>query len=76
MFVFIVENVDREYWGWWHRTAKNSPAKQEIQVRSLGQKDPLKNRMTTQSHFLAWRIPWTEELGGLQSMRSQRVGHD
>ena len=58
------------------QTAKNLPAKQEIQVRSLGQKDPLKKGMTTHSNILAWRIPQTEELGGLQSMKSQRVGHN
>ena len=45
------------------------------QVRSLGQKDPLEEAMATHSSILAWRIPWTEEPGGLQSMKSQRVGH-
>ena len=45
-------------------------------VRSLGQKDPLKKEVATLSRILAWEIPWTEEPGGLQSMRSQRVGHD
>ena len=55
---------------------KNLPAMQEAQVRSLGQKDPLEKGMATQSSILAWRIPWTEELGGLQSMGSQRVRHD
>ena len=49
---------------------------QETQVRSLGWEDPLEKGMTTQSSILAWRIPWTEEPGGLQSMGSQRVGHD
>ena len=48
---------------------------QEMQVRSLGQEDPLKEEMTTHSSILAWNIPWTEESGGLQSMRLQRVGH-
>ena len=48
---------------------------QEICVRSLGQKDPLEEEMTTHSSILAWRIPWAEEPGGLQSMRSQRGGH-
>ena len=56
--------------------AKNLPAKQEMQVQSLGQKDPLVKEMATHSSILAWRIPWTEELRGLQSMGSQRVGHD
>ena len=46
------------------------------QVKSLGQEDPLEEGMATQSSILAWRIPWTEEPSGLQSMGSQRVGHD
>ena len=45
-------------------------------VQSLGQEDSLEKEMATQSSILAWRIPWTEEPGGLQSMGSQRVGHD
>ena len=49
---------------------------QEIQVLSLGQEDPLEKEMATHSSILAWEIPRTEEPGGLQSMRSQRVGHD
>ena len=49
---------------------------QETQVRSLGQEDPLEEGMATQSSILARRIPWTEEPGGLQSIASQRVGHD
>ena len=55
---------------------KNLPAMQETQVPSLGQEDPLEERMATHSSFLAWRIPWTEEPSGLQSMWSQRVRHD
>ena len=55
---------------------KNLPAMQETWVRSLGQEDPLEKGMATHSTILAWRIPWTEEPGGLQSMRSQRVRHD
>ena len=47
---------------------KNLPAMQEIHVQSLGQEDPLEKRMTTQSSILAWRLAWTEEPGGLQSM--------
>ena len=58
------------------QTVKNLPAMQEIQVRSLGWEDPLEKEMATHSSILAWRIPWTEESGGLQSMGSQRVGHD
>ena len=49
---------------------KNLPAMQETWVRSLGWKDPLKKGMTTHSSILAWRIPWTEEAGGLQSTGS------
>ena len=50
---------------------KNLPAVQDTQVRSLGQEDPLEKGMATHSRLLAWRIPRTEELGGLQSMESQ-----
>ena len=52
---------------------KNSPALWETWVRSLGLKDPLEEGMATNSSILVWRIPWTEELCGLESMRSQRV---
>ena len=55
---------------------KNLCAIQETPVCSLGQEDPLEKGMTTHSSILAWRIPWTEEPGGLQSMALQRVGHD
>ena len=48
----------------------------EMQVRSLGWEDPLEEGMATHSSILAWRIPWTEEPGGLQSTGSHRVGHD
>ena len=48
----------------------------ETQVLSLGQEDPLEEGMATHSSVLAWRIPWTEEAGGLQSMGSQRAGHN
>ena len=48
----------------------------EMWVRSLGWENPLENEMATDASILAWRIPWTEECGGLQSMGSQRVGHD
>ena len=47
-----------------------------MQVRSLGQEDPLEEKMATHSNILAWEIPWTEEPGRLQSKRSQRTGHD
>ena len=55
---------------------KNPPAMQEMQVWSLGQEDPLEKEMATHSSILAWRIPWTEEPGGLQSVGLQRVGHN
>ena len=49
---------------------------QDMQVQSLGQEDPLEEGMATHSSIIGWRIPWTEEPGGLQSIESQRVGHD
>ena len=52
------------------------PAMRETWVRSLGWKDPLEKEMATHSSILAWRIPWTEEPGGLQSTGSETVGHD
>ena len=52
------------------------PAMWENRVRSLGREDPLEKEMATHSSILAWKIPWTEECGRLQSMGSQRVGHD
>ena len=58
------------------QTVKNLPEMQETPVQSLGQKDALENAVATHSSILAWRIPWTEEPGGLQSIGSQRVGHD
>ena len=55
---------------------KRLPAMQETRVRSLGWEDPLEKEMATHSSTLAWRTPWTEEPGGLQSTGSHRVGHD
>ena len=55
---------------------KNPPAMQETWVRSLGREDPLEKGIATHSSILAWRTPWTEEPGGLQSMGSQRVEHN
>ena len=55
---------------------RNLSAMQETLVRSLDQEDPLEKGLAPHSSILAWRIPWTEEPGGLQSMGSQRVGHD
>ena len=55
---------------------KHLPTTRETQVRSLGREDPLDKEMVTHSSTLAWKMPWTEEHGRLQSMGSQRVGHD
>ena len=55
---------------------KRLPTTRETWVRSLGREDPLEKEMATLSSILAWKIPWMEEPGGLQSMGSQRVGHD
>ena len=54
---------------------ENLPAMQETWVQSLGQEDPLEKDRATHSSILAWRVPWTEEPGGLQSIGLQRVGH-
>ena len=56
--------------------AKNLPAMQETWVQSPGREDPLEKEMATHSNTLAWKIPWTEEPGGLQSMGSLGVGHN
>ena len=65
---------------WWAslvaQMVKDLPALQEIWVRSLGWEDPLEKEMATYSSILAWRIPWTEEPGGLQSMGLRRIRHD
>ena len=58
------------------QSVKNLPATHERRVRFLGQKDPLEKEMATHSSVLDWRISWTEESGGLQSMESQRIRHD
>ena len=58
------------------QTVKNLPAMQETWVRFLGWEDPLEKGVATHSSILAWRIPWTEEPGRLQSMGLQRGGHD
>ena len=55
---------------------KNLPAMRESRVQSLGWEDPLEKEMGTHSSILTWKIPWTEEPSGLQSMGSQRVGRD
>ena len=58
------------------QTVKHLPTMWETWVQSLGQEDLLEKEMTTHSSTLAWKIPWMEEPGRLQSMGSQRVGHD
>ena len=58
------------------QTVKHLPTMLETRVQSLGQEDPLEKEMATHSSILAWRIPRTEGPGGLQSMESQRVGHN
>ena len=55
---------------------KHPPVMQETQVQSLSWEDPLEKEMATHSSIPAWKVPWTEELDGLQSTGSQRVGHD
>ena len=76
---FFFFNDHRSGYGWASLVAqrlKRLPAMRETWVQSLGQNDPLEKEMATHSSTLAWRIPWTEEPGRLQSTGSQRVGHD
>ena len=61
---------------YWSGVPLPSPAKQETQVQFLGWEDPLEEEMATHSSILAWKIPWMEEPGGLQSMGLLRVGHN
>ena len=69
--------LDREQWASLvAQMVKHLPTMQETQVRSLGREDPLEKEMATHSSTLVWKIPWTEEPGRLQSMGSQRAGHD
>ena len=63
-------------WRLWYRICLSVKETQETWVRSLGREDPLEEGMATPSSIFAWRIPWAEEPGRLQSMGSQRVGHD
>ena len=58
------------------QTIKHLPEVQETWVQSPGWEDPLEKEMATHSSILAWKIPWTEEPGGLQSLGSKTVGHD
>ena len=74
-----IRNLRLTYTHWASLVAqmvKNLPAMQETRIRSLGWEDPLEKGMATHFSILAWRIPWTEEPGALQSTGSQRVGHD
>ena len=79
-FVFIYIIIYILFYKTWAslvaQMVKRLPTMQETRVRSLGQEDPLEKEMATHSSILAWRIPWTEEPGRLQSMGSQRVRHD
>jgi len=61
---------------WWLKQQRIRLPMQKTQVQSLGWKDPLEKGMATHSNILAWRIPWTEDPGGLQSMGSQRIRQD
>ena len=67
---------DPEIWSYVAQMVKHLPAMRETWVRSLGWEDPLEKEMATHSSTLAWKIPWMEETGRLQSMGSRRVGHD
>ena len=73
IFIFIEVQLILIFSG--DSVVKNPSAKQDL-VQSLGWEDPLEEEMATHSSILAWRIPWTEEPGGLQSMGLQRVGHN
>ena len=76
IFVYGVNFVYSPKSPWWsdHKESACNPG--DPWIRSLGQEDSMEKGMATHSSILAWRIPWTEEPGGLQSKRSQRVGQD
>ena len=76
MFYFVGTTLTVEQASMVAQKVKNLPAMQETGVRSLGWEDPLEKGLSIHSSILVWKIPWTEEPGGLQSMGSQRVGHD
>ena len=81
MHCFILVIQDKIFVSWYYASlvaqlVKRLPAMQETWVRSLGWEDPLEKEMVSHSSTLAWKIPWTEEPGRLQSMGLQRVGHD
>ena len=69
-------SLDQRYSEAMAQTVKRLPAMQETQVQFLGQEDPLEKEMAIHSSTLAWKIPWTEEPDRLESMGSQRVGHN
>ena len=80
--VGALASVANDHWSWQHMKgvygsdSKETACKAEDQFQSLDWEDPLEKGMATHSSILAWRIPWTEEPDKLQSMGSQRVGHD
>ena len=74
MIISIISNKSETHLG--AQRVKYLPVTRETWVPSLDWEDPLEKGMTTHSSILAWRIPWSEESGGLQSMGSQRIGHD
>ena len=76
MFSFLSGKIPRSETAGHDQMIKNLPAMQETQVPSLGWEDPLEKGMATHSSVLPWRMAWTEEPGGLQSMESSRVRHD
>ena len=73
LFFYLTDNEIEAWASLVVQTVKNLPTIQETGVWSLGREDPLEKWMVTHPCFLAWRIPWTEEPGGLQSMRSQNL---
>ena len=80
LYVLSIQHSDSQFVGSYSslvaQMVKRLPAVRETQVRSLGWEDPLEKEMATHSSNLAWKIPWTEETGRLQSMGLQRVGRD
>ena len=77
VFLEVLVYVQGQHWtSLVSQTVKHLSTMWETQVQSLGREDLLEKEMATHSSNLAWKIPWTEELGGLRSMQSQRVGRD
>ena len=75
-FILAEHTLDQGYTSLVAQSLKSLPTMWETWVRSLVQEDPLEKEMAIQSSIVAWRVPWTEEPGRLQSMGLQRVGHD